>query len=405
MKASSPCLKHRRGAKSSVAAIRKMAAQEEHHLATFDRLVNAHHVRPTALEPFWRVAGFALGAGTALLGEKAAMACTAAVEEVIDDHYAGQLERLEDGELKEIVTQFRADEIEHRDEALARGAEQAPGLRRAERRHQGRLPPRHRTLRTDMSDGPDQDRHALLAEAAAPRRAGQDDARRLARLLAAAFTTDPVMDWISRPGAKRAEGLERFFFWLLHVRAIPFGEVWMAPSGGVAAVWLPPDVPATAGGLIEQMRLLPMFLRLCGFPRLMRGQAMADAMDKHHPHDPHYYLAFIAVAPRLQGLGLGSTLLDATLEADRRDGRPCLSRKFQSEEHQALCARRLRRPPQYRAQRGTAADRDVARWKKADRRPGVKRLTDPVRYPNRDSRPSYRADSWAESAGHCCAVR
>lgn len=164
-----------------------------------------------------------------------------------------------------------------------------------------------------MSEVLSGDRHALVAEAAAPRRAGQDDARKLARLLAAAFTTDPVMDWISRPGAKRAAGLERFFFWLLHVRAIPFGEVWMAPSGGVAAVWLPPDIPATAGGVLEQLRLLPMFLRLCGFPRLMRGQAMADAMDKHHPQEPHYYLAFIAVAPRLQGMGLGSALLDATL--------------------------------------------------------------------------------------------
>ena len=74
------------------------------------------------------MAGFALGAGTALLGERAAMACTAAVEEVIDDHYAGQLEKLEDGELKEIVTRFRTDEIEHRDEAIARGAEQAPAF-------------------------------------------------------------------------------------------------------------------------------------------------------------------------------------------------------------------------------------------------------------------------------------
>ncbi len=158
-----------------------------------------------------------------------------------------------------------------------------------------------------------EDRHALLAEAAAPRRAGVDDTRALARLLAAAFTTDPVMDWIARPGAKRAQGLERFFFWLLSVRAIPFGEVWMARSGGVAAVWLPPDVPASAGGFVEQMRLLPMFLRLCGFPRLLRGQAMGDAMERHHPHDPHYYLAFIAVAPRLQGLGLGSALLQSTL--------------------------------------------------------------------------------------------
>jgi ribosomal protein S18 acetylase RimI-like enzyme len=172
----------------------------------------------------------------------------------------------------------------------------------------------------DRADG--EDRHILLAEAATPRRAGLDDTRRLARLLAAAFAADPVMDWIARPGPKRAVGLERFFFWLLHVRAIPFGEVWMAPSGGVAAVWLPPDVPATAGGFIEQMRLLPMFLRLCGIPRLLRGQTMADAMDHNHPHDPHYYLAFIAVAPRLQGMGLGSTLLDATLARIDETGMP-----------------------------------------------------------------------------------
>lgn len=123
-------LKRRRGAQNSVAAITKMAKQEEHHLKTFDRLVNEHQVRPTALEPLWRVAGFALGAATALMGEKAAMACTAAVEEVIDNHYAGQLDRLADDDpLKATVAQFRADEAGHRNEALARGAEEAPGYR------------------------------------------------------------------------------------------------------------------------------------------------------------------------------------------------------------------------------------------------------------------------------------
>ena len=159
-----------------------------------------------------------------------------------------------------------------------------------------------------------EERHRLLAEAAEPRRARVDDARRLARLMAAAFTTDPVMDWIARRGPKRAAGLERFFFWILTSRAIPLGEVWMAPSGGVAAVWLPPNTPATAGGFLEQMRLLPMFLRLCGLPRILRGQAMGDAMERHHPTDPHFYLAFIAVAPRLQGLGLGSVLLETTMK-------------------------------------------------------------------------------------------
>ena len=111
-------------------AIRKMAAQEQRHLKAFDTLINERRVRPTALEPVWRVAGFALGAATALMGEKAAMACTAAVEQVIDEHYAGQVERLDhDPALKATVEDFRAEEIAHRDEALAHGAEDAPGYR------------------------------------------------------------------------------------------------------------------------------------------------------------------------------------------------------------------------------------------------------------------------------------
>ena len=111
--------------------IRHMAQQEERHLKTFDRLINERKVRPTVLEPVWRVAGFALGAATALMGEKAAFACTAAVEEVIDEHYAGQVAALEgkDEALKATVEEFRAEEAEHRDTALQNGAEQAPAYR------------------------------------------------------------------------------------------------------------------------------------------------------------------------------------------------------------------------------------------------------------------------------------
>jgi GNAT superfamily N-acetyltransferase len=147
--------------------------------------------------------------------------------------------------------------------------------------------------------------------ARAPRRAGEADAGVLARLFAAAFLADPVFDWIARPGVKRAQGMERFFFWLLRMRAIPFGEVWM--SEGAAAAWFPPEAPAGPGGLFEQLRLMPLFLRLCGLPRIRRGSAMADAMEENHPAELHYYLAYIAVAPRLQGMGLGSALLAATL--------------------------------------------------------------------------------------------
>jgi ubiquinone biosynthesis monooxygenase Coq7 len=123
-------LDNRPGSAKAAKAIRKMARQEQDHLKAFDKLINERRVRPTALAPVWHVAGFALGAATALLGEKAAMACTAAVEEVIDDHYANQIARIEnDDALKGRIESFRADEIAHRDEALARGAAEAPGYR------------------------------------------------------------------------------------------------------------------------------------------------------------------------------------------------------------------------------------------------------------------------------------
>jgi ribosomal protein S18 acetylase RimI-like enzyme len=157
-----------------------------------------------------------------------------------------------------------------------------------------------------------EDRHTLLAAAARPRRARDADAMSLSRLFAAAFQTDPVFDWIARPGPRRAQVLEEFFFWLLKTRAIPFGETWV--SEGVAAAWLPPDAPASPGGFFEQLRLIPMFVRLCGFPRFARGAAMGEAMEKHHPHDRHFYLAFIAVAPRLQGMGLGGAMMEANLK-------------------------------------------------------------------------------------------
>jgi len=136
--------------------------------------------------------------------------------------------------------------------------------------------------------------------------------RALSRLLSASFQSDPVFDWIARPGRRRPEVMEEFFFWLLKARAIPFGEVWT--SEGVVAVWIPPDAPASPGGVIEQLRLLPLFLRLCGLPRFLRGSAMGEAMEKNHPKDDHFYLGFIAVAPRLQGLGLGSAILEANLK-------------------------------------------------------------------------------------------
>lgn len=111
------------------AMIRHMQEQEKVHLATFNKMMTTEGVRPTALTPFWHIAGFALGAGTALLGEKAAMACTAAVEEVIDEHYEEQLQQLNGSkpEFEKQIKQFQAEEVEHKEIALAHGAEETPG--------------------------------------------------------------------------------------------------------------------------------------------------------------------------------------------------------------------------------------------------------------------------------------
>jgi ubiquinone biosynthesis monooxygenase Coq7 len=117
------------GNRPSGEVVRRMYEEELVHLEAFDALVADRRVRPSLLQPFWHVAGFALGAATALMGERAAMACTVAVEEVIDEHYARQAELLgpDEAALKETIEEFRADEVAHRDTGLEHQAEQAPG--------------------------------------------------------------------------------------------------------------------------------------------------------------------------------------------------------------------------------------------------------------------------------------
>jgi ubiquinone biosynthesis monooxygenase Coq7 len=113
------------------ATLRHMQAQEQVHLDTFAKLIGERQVRPTALLPLWHVAGFALGAATALLGAKAAMACTVAVEESIDEHNRAQHATLGEDEapLRDTIERFRQEELEHRDIGLENGAEQAPAYR------------------------------------------------------------------------------------------------------------------------------------------------------------------------------------------------------------------------------------------------------------------------------------
>lgn len=119
------------GKQHAARVIAEMEEGEQEHLKTFDRMIAERGVRPTVMAPLWRVAGFGLGAVTALLGEQAAHACTEAVEDVIEEHYASQARALDasgaDPELKDVVERFREDEMGHRDTAIEQGAHNAPG--------------------------------------------------------------------------------------------------------------------------------------------------------------------------------------------------------------------------------------------------------------------------------------
>ena len=118
------------GKKSKIGkTIKHMADQEQEHIETFEKLILNHRVRPTALLPVWNVAGYFLGAATAMMGEKAAMACTVAVEKVIGEHYHKQLSLLKEDhkKLKATIKKFAQDELEHHDIGIAHDAEKTPG--------------------------------------------------------------------------------------------------------------------------------------------------------------------------------------------------------------------------------------------------------------------------------------
>ena len=153
------------GRGAAAPAIRAMAEAEQAHLDAFDNLLVERRVRPTALSPVWHVAGYALGAASALLGERAAMACTVAVEEVIEQHYAGQAERLGEDEagLRQTLEEFGADEARHRETGLAHGAERAPGYEALSAVVKARYPARNLAFGADLARPFRRDRGTLSA--------------------------------------------------------------------------------------------------------------------------------------------------------------------------------------------------------------------------------------------------
>ncbi len=162
---------------------------------------------------------------------------------------------------------------------------------------------------------------ANITKSIAARRATPADAARISRLLAAAFSRDPVFNWMTRTSG-RAAALSRFFHWVMRERAIPLGETWITSDGYAAASWIAPYAEAKPENFRDELRLLSVLLSLTGVSRFARGAAMAKAMEDSHPPEPYFYLAFVGVAPRFQGTGLGTALLEHTLTRVDASGMP-----------------------------------------------------------------------------------
>lgn len=159
--------------------------------------------------------------------------------------------------------------------------------------------------------------------AARPRLATEADLDRVALTLADAFRDDPQFQWFLRRDGRQGRALLEFFGWILRSMTFPNGQIWMSEGGEVVACWFRPGaLPPPSRGL-GQLALLPMMLGVSGWSRLPRAAAMANLMERSHPHEPaHWYLQFIGVAAENRGQGLGTILLEHTLRAIDAEAAP-----------------------------------------------------------------------------------
>jgi ribosomal protein S18 acetylase RimI-like enzyme len=154
---------------------------------------------------------------------------------------------------------------------------------------------------------------AAKSAAAAPRRAAIGDAPAVARTLARAFASDPVVDYFVRSDAKRARALDTWFDFAVRNFGLPGGETWMSEDASAIALWLPPPQDALNLSLTKEIAALPTFLSVVSLSRVGRMQRLRAAFDANHPKPPHWYLFFLGIDPTRQGMGLGSAILKATL--------------------------------------------------------------------------------------------
>jgi ribosomal protein S18 acetylase RimI-like enzyme len=154
---------------------------------------------------------------------------------------------------------------------------------------------------------------AVRRQAEAPVRAGRAEIDAAALDLAAAFTGYPMFDWLLRDDARRPTRREALFRLMLREIGFPNGKIVRPVSGGAAAVWIDSE-RLGPNPLLQELRGLPTLIGATGWRRFPRMLALRREMDRHHPIErPHAYLWLLGVHPRIQGLGVGSRLLAATL--------------------------------------------------------------------------------------------
>lgn len=147
------------------------------------------------------------------------------------------------------------------------------------------------------------------------------DIPQLIETLSSAFDLDPVMSWSIRQDNKRPEALKLCFNHLLK-DSMRYGEVTCTEDLNGCALWLPPGKWIGESNIYEIIRSLPDILRWMGFGRLNRWITLLQIENRYRPKTPHFYLAFLAVAPSKQGKGYGSSLLNYTLTRLDLDGTP-----------------------------------------------------------------------------------
>ncbi len=169
---------------------------------------------------------------------------------------------------------------------------------------------------------------ALRQAAGAPIIAAAPQRAKVVDILSRAFSDDVIMRWLLRADAGFNFALYRLIDRLIGDMTIPLGHTYLASAagidGGAVAAWQPPHAAGLSPGLLETLRLIPDMIRVAGLVRLPRVVAAMNALDQHHPkHEPHFYLYFLGVDPRLQGKGVGSLILEASLANIDAQKLPC----------------------------------------------------------------------------------